>query len=81
MIFDREKIIAKEQRRLEVEALALKSFRETGQFTLAIPGYRRMQWMPRTESEAAAQASHAAWVAINTEPQALKLPYGDGGGR
>lgn len=77
MIFDREKIIAKEQRRLEIEALALKSFRETGQFTLAIPGYRRMQWTPKTESEAAAQASHAAWIAANAEAQPLKLSYGD----
>lgn len=69
----RENEIAKELRRLEVEALAIKSFRETGQFTLAIPGYYRMQWKPTTESAALVQASHAAWLAVDTEPLPLSV--------
>lgn len=68
MIADREKEIAEARRRFDIEALALKSFRETGQFTLAIPGYHRQQWKPTTESEAVAMAGHAAFVSMNTKP-------------
>lgn len=77
MISDREKEIAEARRRFDIEALALKSFRETGQFTLAIQGYHRQQWKPKTESEAVAMASHAAFVATNTEPLPLRFTHHD----
>lgn len=87
MIADREKDLAEQRRRFDVELMALKSFRETGQFTLAIPGYRRMQWVPKTESEAVTMAGHAAFVSMNTKPLPVRFsmewievpeqPYGD----
>lgn len=81
MISDREKELAEQRRRFDVEALALKSFRETGQFTLAMPGYRRMQWKPTTESEAVTMARHAAFVATNTRPLPLRFAHDDIGER
>lgn len=74
MIEDREKELAEQRRRFDIEALALKSFRETGQFTLAIPGYHRQQWKPKNESEAVAMAAHAAFVSMNTKPLPVSFP-------
>ena len=70
---EREAAIDRERRRLDVEAMALRFFNEAGQFTLAIPGYQRMQWRPKTESEALRDAKQAADMAVNTPP--LPMSY------
>lgn len=72
-MLEREKEIAKEQRRLSIEVLALKSFCETGRFTLAIPGHQRWEWFGPTASQAPYWANQAAWIAMNTEPRPMSL--------
>lgn len=75
-IAKREAEIEKQRRFLEIEALALRSFRKTGRFELAIPGYKRMVWVPRNESDAQGCARHAARIATTAKPLPLRCSVG-----
>ena len=77
-IKEREAEIRKTMTALKVEEMALKAFKEIGKFTLAIPGYQRMEFRPQQESEAERAAKRAGWLAANTEKLPLKLARKEG---
>lgn len=63
----------KQEQALSIEKLALESFAKMGRFILAIPGYNRILYEPKTESEAKRDAANAARLATNTEPVPLRF--------
>ncbi len=64
-IADAQRKAEDRMREAQVELMALDAFRKTGRFILAIPGYQRIEYMPRDESQAAQDAQFAASYAVN----------------